>query len=249
VLDLEKRSTTGTGRPEIDRLGPGLAHGGSGMAVFLAYAGKSLRCAEYCMAAARFVDDAVRKSSGHDHGLGLFKGAAGVAWATKQVAVYAPRPQSVSNLRAFDDDLRAALREEHLIDGDDLFDGLVGLGLYFLESPRSASARPSLNRIVRLLDAHRESSARFAAWRGLTPYDGPRIEVNKRHTLGIAHGIAGIVGLLARLASEDIEVQISNVNLHHAVEAVLARRYPDQGGRSALVLGGYRDIVAALFGG
>lgn len=84
----------------------------------------------------------------------------------------------------------------------DLISGLVGAGVYFLARPASAARTAALTEIVYRLEETAEFGDDGIAWWGYTVL-GPGLGADG-FNCGVAHGVAGIVALLARLSARGI---------------------------------------------
>ncbi len=128
----------------------------------------------------------------------LFDGLAGGGWVAAHVASDVEPLLEVID-RKLIADLEAWTR------GYDLISGLVGLGVYFLEHEGPSAAR-GRELVVAALAASCERDASGATW--LTPpaqlppthlVDWPAGYYN----CGVAHGVPGAIGVLARIAARD----------------------------------------------
>ena len=111
----------------------------------------------------------------------------------------------------------------------DLMSGLVGLGLFALERAPSQVARGSLERLVVWLDACAERTAYGISWRSMPPL--PHALAGAEfpdgcHYTGVAHGTAGVVGLLAGLLRERVLPETTGPLLEGAVDWVLGNELP-----------------------
>jgi hypothetical protein len=125
----------------------------------------------------------------------LLAGYAGMAWMIHDVTRHSP---SVGD--DFENIDEAVL--EHVSRPDcsnslDL-DGLAGLGVYALERASLPAGRAILTQIVQRLDEQAERSEEGVAWKSQGPEGQPL------YNLGVAHGIPGIVALLAGAAALEI---------------------------------------------
>lgn len=122
----------------------------------------------------------------------LFSGYAGTAFALHHLA---PAIGEADETLASLDALIAAW-----VDGDrwpyrwELMHGLVGLGVYALDrGDRALTARA-----MRHLESRAERDGDRVTWRAVDDRD-----VSTYHDLGVAHGVAGVVGFLAEVAALD----------------------------------------------
>lgn len=152
------------------------------------------------------------------HTLGLYGGMARVGWALAHLSE-GEAADAVHDViaGAIDRALDVASYAEY-----DLISGLCGFGVYALE--RGDAGLRLANRVL----DHLERTARPAesglfwhtppellpAWQREQAPDG-------YHNLGLAHGIAGVVGLMARYTSRGIEVERAAVLLGGAMAHLL----------------------------
>ena len=144
-------------------------------------------------AAAALADLAASFDAGYERPA-LIGGLAGAAWVANHVA-----PETEELLAACDASLARLL--DAWTGPLDLTHGLVGLGIYFLDRDSEIAAR-ARSRIVELLAARRRSDGTwFTPVDELHPDERPD-NPNGRLDCGVPHGIAGIAGLLRRIAGE-----------------------------------------------
>jgi hypothetical protein len=111
----------------------------------------------------------------------------------------------------------------------DLISGLVGFAVYILERLPNAHARSCLEEIVACLAELAQHTPDGITWL-TTPAilpDWQRAECPQGHyNLGLAHGIPGIVAVLARIRKAGIAAEQAGVLLEGAVRWLLAQRLP-----------------------
>lgn len=147
--------------------------------------------------AGRFLDLAVDALAREPAPVSLHGGLAGVAWVAEHLG---DEPGD-----AVEDALAAALAS--FTGHHDLLGGLAGLAVYALEQPRRR--RALLERILDLLE---ESAAGRGSWEAR---DG-------RHHVGVAHGAAGVICVLAPMAAAGLGR--ARALLDKTVAWLLARR-------------------------
>lgn len=104
----------------------------------------------------------------------------------------------------------------------DLVSGLVGAGVYFLSRPSSPQVSAYLEAIVYRLEESAEYLEDGIAWWGATVL-GPD-HVVSCFNLGLAHGVPGVVGFLARALSRGVSPRRTHALLEGAVRWILAQR-------------------------
>jgi lantibiotic biosynthesis protein len=172
----------------------------------------------------------------------LYNGAAGIGWAVAHLA-------SGDDAAAVTREISRALRQtRHRLRGYDLIDGLVGAGVLALEADD-----PELARMV--ID---ELSA-YAGRRWFTPpdelVDSERELAPTGYTnLGMAHGIPGVIALMARFVHRGFEPRRSQQMLDDAVEMIVGvpsptpSWLPAEGSRHLAWCYGDLGVAVALVG-
>lgn len=208
--------------------GAALTDGLPGWALFFASLDRAFPDRGHDATAARLLDAAVDGSATIAGSQDLFEGVTGLAWVIEHLVLIA-RPEHASALDDIDAAMFAALEPEPCETGFDLMSGLVGLGVLALERARSPVARGVLERLVAWLDASAEGTADGISWRtrsdALHPAARARFPTGC-HYPGVAHGTAGVVGLLAGLLVRDIAPATTRRLLEGAVAWLLAQEMP-----------------------
>ena len=193
--------------------------------------------------AGRLLEAAVDESAAINGSQQLFGGITGLAWVIQHLGSIA-KPEYTAALDAIDAAMLAGLEGPPGPTEFDLMSGLVGLGVFALERAPSQVARGSLERLVVWLDSSAERTANGISWRSMPP--APHALAGAEfpagcHYAGVAHGTAGVVGLLAGLLRQRVLPETTRRLLVGAVEWVLAEELP---GNLALfpyqVAAGYR---------
>lgn len=174
---------------------PSLAGGAAGAALFFSYLAEVTGHDEDGATAVRLLETAIDASGDDDADAGLFEGRTGVSW------VVAHLDGRLLDLGEDDpnvamDAALLALLEHECLEVYDLVSGLVGLGVYALERLPRAEARAVLDGIVARLAELAEDDAWFTPPHVLSP-DPRRLSPSGHWDLGMAHGAAGVVALLA----------------------------------------------------
>lgn len=222
-----------TAEPFRRRRGASLARGAAGLAVFYGYlacAGRRPADRNPLVVAETFLDIAGDVLAELSMPPSLYGGFGGVAWAGEHLrrlvedeADPEADPEDDPN-----DELDAALaRALETAPGFDLWNGVVGLGVYALERLPRPSARELAGKVVRCLGERAERSATGASWRTLPAALPDRLRaVYPRgfDHLGLAHGLAGVIVFLARTVRAGIAVEASRPLLAAAVARLLANR-------------------------
>ena len=203
---------------------PGVAGGDAGIALFLSYlhaAGGSARAADAAL-------DALGKSmtavSERKLMPTLYSGFFGVGWVIAHLS---------RELFEGDGDLTSDLDEalrRMLVDANgnvpfELITGLAGLGTYCVERLPDRRAASLLGRIVDLLDASRDASGTWFTSPDWMPEWQRELMPRGCHNLGVAHGIPGVIGLLAAAWREGFDDPRIPRLTEDAVHWVLAQKH------------------------
>ncbi len=216
---------------------PSLAGGSAGLALFWAFLGRVAAAegdpAEAARAGSRAeaaLDAALDQVATTPMGVGLFSGFLGVAWV---VELLRGEDEGEDPSEAIDAALLEWLAQSPWPHPYNLVSGLAGAGVYALErarrrdpGPRRAAAA-CLARIVDILEELARPRREGIAWH--TP-----ASLVPRHqrapegydNLGLAHGVPGVVALLAAMIGADVEVRRASLMLEGAVRWVLAEDTP-----------------------
>lgn len=156
-----------------------------------------------------FLAGAVDMLARRPMGVSLYSGFPGVAWASD--FVYSTLgPDTDDRAAAIDDGVLHVLRRPDWARGPyDLIYGLTGIGVYALSRWPRASAREMLTTVAGHLAgrASRDDDGAFW-WTSPELLLGPRREQSPGGAvdLGVAHGMAGVIPLLARISRLDADI-------------------------------------------
>ncbi len=206
----------------------GLTDGLPGWALFFGSLHRADPHGGHEQTARRLLDAAVHESDAIAGSQALFGGLTGLAWVIQHEASIA-RPEHTETLDDIDAAMHAALEAQPCTTDFDLMSGLVGLGVLALERAPMQVPRRILERLVVWLDASAERTPHGISWRA-----GPgaiHAEARLRfpagcHYPGVAHGTAGVVGLLAGLLTHGVAPTTTRRLLDGAVEWLLAQELP-----------------------
>jgi lantibiotic biosynthesis protein len=219
-------------RQPITGATPGLARGHAGTALLFAYAHEADESAGWAELAQARLDVAADGVAALPLDASLFTGFSGVAWGAEHIAPGSPTGEDASR------DVDAALAERLAASpwsGDyDLVTGLVGMGLFALDRMETASepghARACAIRVVDHLEALAEELDGGLAWRTQPRFLPPGTSTSYPdglHDLGVAHGVPGVVVLLALLRASGVEAARTDALLQGAFTWLTRQRNPD----------------------
>jgi lantibiotic modifying enzyme len=209
-----------------------LAGGQAGQALFYAYLALHTSDSAAADRAADLLDQAAEALASTPLPPSLYSGFPGVAWTMEHLRgrLFEEEMEEGEEdpLQEIDEALLAPLSRSPWPGEYDLIGGLVGLGVYALERLPHPTAAAILEQIVNRLDELAERLDEGTAW--FTPPerlpDWQR-EIHTRgvYNLGLAHGIPGVVAVLAGAAGAGVAAGRARPLLDSTVRWLLARRY------------------------
>jgi lantibiotic modifying enzyme len=222
-----------------DLIDPSFGNGHASLALFFGYYTMISKEERHLDAAADSLSRACESLDSLD-AVGFFNGLAGVAWThqhlTQMLADEAPADLNED----IDRILARVVRIEPWNGHYDLIYGLVGIGLYALDHIDAEVGRDIAGQVVDRLAELSEPRDGGITW--LTPLELIRLPALRErfprgcYNLGLAHGVAGVIGLLARCSRADIRADKARELLSGAVTWLLANQRNEDGGS---IFGGY----------
>lgn len=225
----EAAGALAAGLDPADAAGPGqgsLASGAAGLAVCHAMLARAGEGREAAARASACLDEAIGWLAAGPVDASLYSGFTGVAWAARLVdGLLAARPEDRNE--AVDRALTSLLGRRHLAEQVpyDLISGLTGHGVYALASlPRAAGVQHLAAVIEQLGRRARRDSDGVYWWTPPSLLFGPKRRAYPHGgvDLGVAHGIAGVLPLLARAQALGVAAELAGPLLHGAVSWLLA---------------------------
>ncbi|HKR63195.1 MAG TPA: lanthionine synthetase C family protein [Thermoanaerobaculia bacterium] len=177
-------------------LQPHVAGGTSGVALFFAYlhaAGGSDAAADRALHALELSGGALAEEQLLPS---LYSGFAGVGWVLAHLTRELFDGDADLTVE-IDRALRAMLSEETERAPFELVGGLAGYGSYLIERLPSADCAELLDRVITLLDASRDVNGVWFSDPEWLPEWQRDLMPRGHYNLGVAHGIAGVIGFLA----------------------------------------------------
>ncbi|HWK88491.1 MAG TPA: lanthionine synthetase C family protein, partial [Longimicrobium sp.] len=210
--------------------GAGLGAGDAGVALFFHSLHAATGDDDHAAAARTLLDRAIGAIQLPEPSLELYRGALGVAWTLAHLRARGAADDGEGVLAAVDQAVLAALRAEPAPAAFDLVRGAAGLGVYALERvPAPAAAVEALDAVVERLERAAERSGEGAAWftapAALHPWQRARLPRGV-YDLGMAHGAAGVIALLARVVDAGVAARRARDLLDGAVRWLRAREMP-----------------------
>lgn len=220
-------------------------------ALFFGYMAAAYPETEWADRAVESLNAAIDKANETAGYLGLHGGLSGLGWTVEHLSRLlreaAPEESSDASEResvSEDDqdltaDINAALVSHlhHAKSGNiyDLISGLVGFGIYFLERWPNPSAMEGIKAVFDRLEGLAEHTQEGITWHtGAAQLPDWQLQQcpNGYYNLGVAHGVPGIIHLLAQISETNvIEPERLNPLLEGALTWMLAQQRPS-GSRS-----------------
>ena len=188
--------------------------------------------------AAEYLDEAVNKLAAEPLTTSLYSGFPGIAWAANLVGKLGGTDSQEADAdagAAIDVALADALRRYPQRGPYDLIDGLAGLGAYALARWPRPAAVECLSQVIERLAGRARRDADGVYW--WTP---PSLMASARAQahpdggvdLGVAHGVAGVIPLLARAHVLGVESGTAAPLLDGAIRWMLAKLVETPWGRT-----------------
>lgn len=208
-----------------------LSRGWTGTAVTMHYLHRGFPGEGFDEVRAAALDLAVAAVSEQPMNAGLLQGFPGVAWAIEHLGE-----------NEGDEDANSAVDDALLAMGGaaawnglyDLVSGIVGAGVYALERLPAPAGRKLLELVVDALGESAETTAAGTTWYTkpeLIPPTARERVPEGYYNLGLAHGVPGVIGVLAHAHRAGIAPDRSQRLLEGAVQWLLAQALPP-GGRA-----------------
>ncbi|HXD30599.1 MAG TPA: lanthionine synthetase C family protein [Pyrinomonadaceae bacterium] len=209
-----------------------LASGKSGLAVTYAYLaqsgiGNNRETAEYLNRARQLISSATRQMSSEVMAPSLHCGFTGAAWSLTHLQREFFGFRGLDRKRKPSRALDEALCQDSASADYDLIDGLVGLGVYALERLPDPAAADCLNRIVDQLAVravYQKGGITFATQSSRSSALKSNNNQTNYYDLGVAHGIAGVIGLLAAVCSAGVAYEKARALLNETVKWLISQK-------------------------
>ena len=206
-----------------------VAHGCSGEALFFAYCGAAFANDDASSTAVHLVETDLAVAAAAPKSVSLYSGLTGVGWTIAHLDGWLLDLSEGDPADALDATLLELVANAPWTGDYDLINGLVGIGVYALERLRHPLAVECLVEVVRRLAEGARHAACGASWwtppERLAPHTRIRFP-GGAYDLGVAHGVAGVIGLLARACSVDAVSPTARALLNDAFAWLLSQRLP-----------------------
>jgi lantibiotic biosynthesis protein len=200
-----------------------LANGMAGIGTFFTYCFLSLKDEEYAERAGAYLDLALDAVENAPMPTSLFTGLSGVCWLTDHARKSGVGEIPDDLLDRIDLLLIKSLNPAKWGGHYDLISGLVGMGIYALHRLPRKSAQRHLWQIVHKLDSWSEETSSGVTWHTpgrLLHRTRQRDAPEGLYDLGLAHGVSGVISLLAQVVRSGIEAELAETLLRGAVRWV-----------------------------
>lgn len=185
---------------ELHRAQAALIDGKCGAALFFAYLALCHGEPSSQSRAEELLEDALATVEATAMAASLYHGFVGPAWAFAHLSGPPFRFHDSATLNEMDEALCEFLSSPDILADVDLMRGIVGIGVYALERMSAPLGREllgcAIDRIAERL-IHDEQGARWLTPPELLPPEARAIHQRGQYAFGLAHGQAGIIGLLS----------------------------------------------------
>ena len=208
-----------------------LAGGNAGHAIFYSYLAQAWNREDLAAQAEGFLDQAVEALANEPMGASLYGGFAGVAWSAQHLQGRLYESEEGEDPNEEIDGALSELLAHPWSETYDLIGGLVGFCVYALERIDRPSARLCLERAIDRLDdlAERQEDGKISWFTPPEQLPDHQRETspNGYYNLGVAHGVPGVVAVLAGACAAGVAVEKARPLLEGAVTWLLAHQLPE----------------------
>lgn len=160
----------------------------------------------------------------HRQSPSLYSGFTGIAWAVQQCRVLVSQDEDPNT--DIDDALGAYLAQGPWRGAYDLISGLVGYGLYGLERHKASLLGTVIDRLSETAVIKPDGVTWFTP-AYLLPEWQRSLYPEGYYNLGLAHGVPGVIALLAQACAEGVSWGKARPLLDGAVRWLLSKKNPD----------------------
>jgi lantibiotic modifying enzyme len=209
--------------------GADLASGEAGLALLFGYLDRAHPGAGYDTIALQRLERAVDALASSVQAPSLYSGFTGVSWVAQHLQAGAADDEEEDLGAEIDAALLRHLRQTPWEHHFDLVSGLAGYGVYALERLPRPSAAACLELVVERLEELAQPRPEGLSW-----YTPPRLLDEQAlpwspqgyDNLGVAHGVPGVIAVLAGIAASGVAADRARALLAGAVPWLLARKLP-----------------------
>jgi lantibiotic modifying enzyme len=209
-------------------LSPYLSGGRAGMALLFAALARERSEPRHAELSERLLDEATEAVASMRMLPDLFSGFTGIAWAVEHLrGTLDPEEDPLTSI---DEALKHLLQTSPWTYHYELVSGLVGLGVYALERLPREDARQCLEQIISRLAELAEPAEGGLRWWTPTPLVAEQLRSrfpNGATCLGVAHGIPGVLVILAGALAAGISSEKARELLQGGWSWLMGQRLPD----------------------
>ena len=219
--------------------GPNIGGGAAGQALFHGYLAKALGDERHAERADQLLDEAIESVASTPMRPALYAGFTGIAWAAEHLGrlfedgEQPDEGEDEDMNEDIDEAVLTALANSSWAGDYDLISGLVGFGVYAVERFPRPSAVRCLEAVIDRLDATAERNEQGVSW--FTPPEMlPANQMEESplgyYNLGVAHGVPGVIPLLADACRLGVRQERARPLLEGAVRWLLTKQSAEQKG-------------------
>lgn len=206
---------------------PSLMNGNGGLVLLYAYAYKIFNEESYFEKASELLEKCLEQISNAPANFSLVNGLSGFSWLISHLQrIDFLEEDSIELLIGAEEIIHASFQKDLHNKNLDLFYGLIGKGIFYLEAFPHFEAKQKLEEIVNIIAQTAEVSPEGLYWNdSLAERTYPEEQVQN---LGLAHGIPSIIAFLAQVYQKNIcQEQIEDL-LQKSINWLLYQRNPDK---------------------
>jgi lantibiotic modifying enzyme len=191
----------------LPAVGPTLASGSSGIALLFGYLAQVFPARGYESTSIAWLNQAIDQLATAPFHPSLYQGFSGVAWVAEHLRTQVGLPVDEGLHDEIDSVLLDHLEQQPALEDYELIDGLVGLGVYYLERLPDETAVKALGRIIDRLEVSASAMGPGLAWfrpPELLPDWQRELTPEGHFNLGVAHGVPAVLGLLGLLQGQGL---------------------------------------------
>ena len=206
-----------------------LGSGAAGQALLFTYLAQVWPEEKYAAAADYYLEQAIDYLAEHSLTPGLYSGFTGVAWVAEHHRRVFEGADDEDEGEQIDQALLSFLQRQPPPENMDLIDGLVGIGVYALERWPHGAAPKCLEQVIHHLGEMAEQGSDGVTWfvpRQRVPAFSRREFPHGYYDLGVAHGVPGVIAMLAAAVHVGVASEQARRLLEGAVAWLLTRQNP-----------------------
>ncbi len=204
------------------------------IALFHAYLAVADKNPENAHLAYEYLNEAIRETAEHAPSAGLFGGVTEIGWIVAHLTEFLLGEEDKESCAVVDEFLNEHLAQAEWHGDYDLISGLAGFGVYALErAQQDTQALEIMRKVISQLRQTAEHNEHGITWHtgpALLPEWQLQSCPQGHYNLGAAHGVPGVIAMLAQACAMDEIGFPARVLLDGAVNWLLANKsYDEQG--------------------